>query len=247
MTIKEIYYRIITGLESGRVPSSNSMWERQVYFDIHNTRALFLRRQLEKSWQPNAFTQSLNITLELTTEEIQSLSTYFAQIKQYLSNSAQIYKSTVDIPTLIRVSGKPEILSCSSQTFGNIQYVVPSYFKYVYSERYTSHKPKITLIGQTLYFILTSTDSIKEEAKIFQGLPLDTSISYAEMPQTVNITALFENPLHQQFGLDEDSEYPIRADIAEQIIEYLSKRYKEQKNEYEDQSFVQSKENLQSS
>lgn len=132
MSLKEIIYDLLNIIRGSKITDNEPISERQIEEWIHQYRALYLKRDLDKNKYPNPdYIQSIDC-LELVPEDL-------AGSTSSISTGVKVYKTSVKIPNTLDLNRKSGITFIGDLYNNRIQLVPESRVNFQAYKKFTPY------------------------------------------------------------------------------------------------------------
>ena len=193
MTLNEIAYNLLNLIRGGKTSHDENISLEQIKFNIRHYRAVLIRRDYARNGLVTRHLEQSLGCLEL--EKVDGSQCCGLDI------GCEVYKTKMPVPKTVRFNFEDAITFVgAADGLTRIPLVSSSVIKFLQYDKYTYDNKKAYMIDDYLY------------------------IFHAEGMEYVNIRGVFENPedlakyeCNDQNCYDEDSEYPIPADMIQAI------------------------------
>lgn len=203
VTKRKLTYDILNTIRGGKQSDDENISHRQVGFWIDNTRALLIRRDLEKGRSVNP-------------ELVQTICSEVIQVDAAecgcLTAGCIVYRTATKIPNAIEIYHKNLILRVGPAVVGSTPFSFISYERaqFANNNRYTKHIIKAFFHNGYIYLIGESS-----KLKFLKHISIDLVMEYPEEASDF-ISCSSGGPCYT-----DDSEYPIAAWMIEPLKEMV--------------------------
>lgn len=198
VTLNTITFDILNIIRNSNIADTETISKRRLEDKVHQTRALLLKRDLDKGKKPNPdYIQEIgNLRLEkvdLSGDDITSLG---------LVTGSYIYRTTLEIPKTLDLNHSSGFTYIGTPAGDEIQFIPEGRSKWQRYKRYTSSDKLAFLRGGYLYIVNS------------KALEFITLRGIFEIPTEVG---RFVNPITDQPYFGYDTKYPIPINMLQEL------------------------------